>query len=57
MATNRNNEDPDRQPTEFEIRRAELVGQIGDVSGSRINDGFELLMLILAVTGTGLDTN
>lgn len=35
MATNRANDETDRQPTEFEIRRAELVGQIGDVSRSR----------------------
>lgn len=36
MSTNRNNDDSDRQPSEFEIRRAELVGQIGDVSQGEI---------------------
>ncbi|KAK5082962.1 Dolichyl-diphosphooligosaccharide-protein glycosyltransferase subunit dad1 [Lithohypha guttulata] len=30
MTNLHNHEDPARQPSEFEIRRAELVGQIGD---------------------------
>ena len=32
MALNNANEGGEREPTEFEFRRAELVGQIGDVS-------------------------
>lgn len=37
MATNQSiSNGTDRQPREFEIRRAELVGQIGDVSAYNI---------------------
>lgn len=32
MTNLHSHEDPARQPSEFDIRRAELVGQIGDVS-------------------------
>ncbi|KAK5077097.1 Dolichyl-diphosphooligosaccharide-protein glycosyltransferase subunit dad1 [Lithohypha guttulata] len=31
MTNLHSHEDPARQPSEFEIRRAELVGQIGDI--------------------------